>query len=91
MTATTPGYFREPVPWERGWPRGPLFDHRGPHPDAPFAIGFCPKCTANARRSCSVRGFFLCPNCLFPWYDERVGKQRRRRSLSDYITRGEAE
>lgn len=82
--ADTPGYYAEPTPGERGWPRGPLFDETGPHPDAPFAIGFCPKCATNARRTCSVRGFFQCPNCLFPWRDSRVGQQQR--SFEDYFT-----
>lgn len=74
---------REPTHGVRGMPKGPL----GTLPDrAPMtAIGFCPHCGSNARRSCSVSGVFACSECLFVWYDDRVGEIER--SFSDYFQR----
>ena len=65
-----------------GQPRGPI----GTVPEAAptAAIGFCPLCGANARRTCSNRGAFDCPVCTFDWYDERVGEQSR--SIEDYFS-----
>lgn len=73
-------YTREHREGHRGWPRGPL-GHIGS--SAP-AIGFCPHCGANARRTCAVRGIFDCPACTFQWYDERVGEHSR--SIDDYFS-----
>lgn len=64
-----------------GMPRGPV----GTIPEsAPAtAIGFCPMCASNARQTCSTRGAFDCPECMFVWYDGRVGEQTR--SLEDFL------
>lgn len=67
-----------------GMPRGPLGhirDNPGPFP----AIGFCPRCGENARRTCSNRGVFDCPRCTYFWFDDRVGKQTRHRQFEDYF------
>jgi len=77
------GYRAEPVRGERGFPRGPLATHDD-GPFAPCAIGFCPFCGANARRTCSVRGFFDCPECTFYWFDRRVGEQTK--SFDDFFS-----
>lgn len=71
----------EPTHGGYGMPRGPL----GAIPDAapPAAIGFCPLCGSNSRRTCSNRGAFECPTCLFSWYDERVGEQSYE--LEDFV------
>lgn len=66
-----------------GMPRGPLgYEPR----DTPrkAAIGFCPRCTTNARRTCSNRGAFECSTCGYAWYDERVGEQTYE--LEDFLS-----
>lgn len=63
-----------------GMPRGPL----GTADTGPTcAIGFCPMCGTNARKTCWNRGAFDCPNCTFVWYDSRIGKQSRE--FDDYF------
>lgn len=75
-------YRAEPTEGERAYPIGPISTHDvGPY--APCAIGFCPWCAANARRTVAVRGLFDCPECTYYWYDERVGEQTRK--IEDYF------
>lgn len=69
-------YRATPQHGERGFPKGPIATH-DLGPNAPCAIGFCPRCGENARQTCQIRGLFDCPNCTFYWHDERVGKQTR--------------
>jgi len=71
----------EPTHGGHGMPRGPLGTHEAGQVQA---IGFCPLCGTNARRTCSNRGVFDCPTCFFVWYDERVGEQWR--SFEDYFS-----
>jgi len=59
-----------------GMPRGPIAAGTLGQKSMP-AIGFCPRCGTNARKTCYNRGVFDCPNCTHFWYDERVGKQTR--------------
>lgn len=70
-----------------GMPRGPL----GTVPESapPAAIGFCPMCGTNARQTCSNRGVFDCPRCVFAWFDDRVGEQPR--SLEDFVVPRDSE
>lgn len=76
-------YRADPVEGERGYPIGPIGVHdSGPY--VPCAIGFCPRCGTNSRRTCSVRGLFNCTACRYYWYDERVGEQQW--SIEDYFT-----
>lgn len=81
--------YRSEVPTHGGYgmPRGPI----AAIPDAAptVAIGFCPMCGANARGTCSNRGAFDCPDCMFFWYDNRVGEQTR--SIEDYFVRHDPE
>jgi hypothetical protein len=65
-----------------GMPRGPLATIPDNAPTA--AIGFCPMCGENARKTCSTRGMFDCRNCTFNWYDDRVGGQKR--GFDDYFS-----
>ena len=69
--------YRAPrVRGDRGYPIGPIATHDlGPY--APCAIGFCPRCGANARRTTQVRGLFDCPRCTYYWHDPRVGRQSK--------------
>lgn len=64
-----------------GMPRGPLGHVESPQPTA---IGFCPRCGTNARRTCSNRGAFDCPRCVHQWVDSRVGEQTR--SFEDFVS-----
>lgn len=67
---------------DRGFPVGPISTHDvGPY--AGCAIGYCPRCGTNARRTVQVRGLFKCPRCLYYWHDPRVGEQER--SIEDYF------
>lgn len=76
-------YRAEPQAGDRGHPVGPIGTHdTGPY--AGCAIGFCPWCGTNARRTCQVRGLFDCPNCPYYWRDPRVGEQTR--SIEDYFS-----
>lgn len=63
-------------------PPGPL-GHIDDYPIAP-AIGYCPKCGANARGTTGVRGTFDCPRCFAAWYDDRIGEQAR--SFDDFFS-----
>lgn len=65
-----------------GHPRGPI----GTIPEnAPTtAIGFCPMCGANARKTCYNVGMFDCPRCSFNWIDGRVGELAS--SFEDYFS-----
>lgn len=67
-----------------GMPRGPI--PTIPENAPPTAIGFCPWCGTNARKTCSNRGMFDCPECSFWWYDDRVGEQTKSRDLGDYLS-----
>ncbi len=75
--------YRSDMPTHNGYgmPRGPIATI--PEAAPTVAIGFCPMCGENARKTCSARGAFDCPNCTFWWYDERVGTQKR--SLEDFM------
>ena len=59
-----------------GMPRGPIAAGRLGKESMP-AIGFCPRCGENARKTCYNRGVFDCPNCIHSWYDDRVGTQTK--------------
>jgi hypothetical protein len=61
------------MPGERGLPRGPMDEVESP---TPVAIGYCPRCGENARATTTVRGVYHCPECLYLWYDNRIGQQR---------------
>jgi len=67
---------------DSGYRRGPIADHTGAY--SPCAIGFCPMCAADARRTTAIRGLFDCPRCTYYWYDERVGEQTR--TFEDYFS-----
>lgn len=56
-----------------GMPHGPLATI--PESAPPAAIGFSPMCEENARKMCSNRGVFDCPQCVFAWFDGRIGEQ----------------
>jgi len=79
-------YTRPPQRGDRGFPVGPLGRETGV--DGGFsavAIGFCPRCGANARRTTAVRGIFDCPSCTYQWYDSRVGDSKR--SFEDFFSK----
>jgi hypothetical protein len=71
----------EPTHGGYGMPRGPLAVR--PEKGSTRAIGFCPLCGTNARKTCSNRGVFDCPRCTYAWYDDRVGQQER--AFSDFF------
>lgn len=64
-----------------GMPRGPLGLVESPEP---VAIGFCPHCHANARKTTGVQGVFDCPRCTFVWFDDRTHVEKDR-SLEDFV------
>jgi len=71
-------YTRPPRHGDRGYPVGPLGREPGLDVDtSPIAIGFCPWCGTNARRTTAVRGVFDCPGCTYQWNDNRVGEWKR--------------
>lgn len=82
MTKTDGYSARYPTHGGYGMPRGPLGNYRESR--ATLAIGFCPRCTSNARGTCSNRGMFDCPICPYVWYDDRVGEQTR--SFEDFFS-----
>jgi len=66
-------------------PRGPLgHEPRDTPHGTTVAIGFCPRCGTNARRTTTVRGIFDCPECSYQWYDARVGDQHH--SIDDFFS-----
>lgn len=68
-----------------GQPKGPIgsISENKSFDPAP-AIGFCPLCGENSRRTCYNRGVFDCPQCFFVWYDDRVGEKTR--SFEDFFS-----
>lgn len=78
---TIGAYRAERKQGDRGYPRGPLCSHDDFRRTC--AIGFCPKCGTNARKTTQVRGLFHCPTCDLAWHDSRVGQQPR--SFDDYF------
>lgn len=64
-----------------GMVRGPIGLVESP---SPTAIGFCPRCHTNARRTTTIRGVFNCTGCTYQWMDSRVGKQPK--SFDDYFS-----
>lgn len=82
-------YRDDRMPGVRGFPAGPMGHIRDPpfgDGPIPLAIGFCPRCGTNARRTTQVRGLFDCPYCIYAWYDDRVGQQSV--SFADFFTCG---
>jgi hypothetical protein len=77
--------YRSDKPTHNGYgqPRGPISSI--PENAPTVAIGFCPMCGENCRKSCYNRGMFSCSNCFFVWYDDRVGQQSR--SFDDYFSK----
>lgn len=63
-------------------PPGPL-GHIQDYDQRP-AIGYCPRCAANARGTTGVRCVFDCPRCSLAWHDDRLGEQSR--SFDDYFS-----
>jgi hypothetical protein len=73
---TDDAYTRPPDATGDGYKRGPMGTHdTGRY--ALCAIGFCPWCGTNARRTTAIRGLFNCPHCSHYWHDDRVGSQTR--------------
>lgn len=65
-----------------GMPKGPI---PTVSEDVNLAIGFCPRCGENSRKTCSNRGMFDCNNCTYWWYDSRVGAQQTE--FDDYFSK----
>lgn len=68
-----------------GMSRGPI--HTPPINPLPIAIGFCPLCGSNARKTCSNRGMFDCPKCYYHWFDRRVGKKLSKPDIQDFFVK----